>query len=300
MRRPSSTRTSPSTIVSAHVGAACRVDERGVRVDARGARYAGRAGPRIRSARLPASTCRSRRTARAPARLRASPSRPRRAQSGRPVSRRTAWSRAAQPHLVEHVEPVVAGGAVGAERHRDAARAHLGDRRDARSELEVRARAVQHVHAVLGKQPLRRVVHPDAMRRAEPGRARARWRRGTGCCRGRSARGRARSPRATPTRACGRSGRHAAESRGDRFEQPTRARHGEARRERRRGSVRPAAPCHARVQRDALVDRLARGFSQACGHALVARPSCTCRSWRAGRTRRSPRRRRRCRGRSPW
>ena len=78
-----------------------------------------------------------------------------------------------EPHLVEHVEPVVAGGAVGAERHRDAARAHLDDRRDARPELEVRAGAVQDLDVALGEQRLLGVGHPDAVRRAQPRRRQA-------------------------------------------------------------------------------------------------------------------------------
>ena len=69
-----------------------------------------------------------------------------------------------QPHLLEHVEPVVARRAVGAKRDGDAFRPHLGDRRDARSELEIRAGTMHHFDVVLGEQRLLRVVGPHAVR----------------------------------------------------------------------------------------------------------------------------------------
>src|SRR5437870_11296668 len=48
-----------------------------------------------------------------------------------------------EPHLLEAVEAVVAGRAVGAEAHGDFRRAKLGDLRDARPELEIRRGAVR-------------------------------------------------------------------------------------------------------------------------------------------------------------
>ena len=51
---------------------------------------------------------------------------------------------------------------------RDAARPHLGDRRDARSELQIRAGAVQHLDAAFGEQLLLGVGRP---RRSAPRRA---------------------------------------------------------------------------------------------------------------------------------
>ena len=50
---------------------------------------------------------------------------------------------------------------------------HLGDRRDAGSELQVRAGAVQHLDVALGQQRLLGVGHPDAVRRAQVRRGQA-------------------------------------------------------------------------------------------------------------------------------
>ena len=93
-----------------------------------------------------------------------------------PGPSRTAWMRRRQPHLVEHVEPVVARGAVGAERHGDAAPAKLDDRREARAELQVRAGAVHDLDVVLREQAPGRARRPtrSARRRGaeRPGRSR--------------------------------------------------------------------------------------------------------------------------------
>ena len=70
-----------------------------------------------------------------------------------------------QPHFLEHIEVVVAGGAVRADANRQVALEHLRHRRDAAGELEVAGRAVsdgrlaivQDVHLVL--------VDVDAVRR---------------------------------------------------------------------------------------------------------------------------------------
>ena len=72
-----------------------------------------------------------------------------------------------EPHLVEHVEAVVARGAIGPERHADAAASHLDDRRQSRAELQVRPGAVHHLDGALRHQRLLRVRHPDAVRRAQ-------------------------------------------------------------------------------------------------------------------------------------
>ena len=69
-----------------------------------------------------------------------------------------------QPHLFEHVEPVVARRTVGAKRDGDPLFPHLDDRRDARSELEIRTGTMHHFDVVLGEQRLLRVVGPHAMR----------------------------------------------------------------------------------------------------------------------------------------
>ncbi len=68
----------------------------------------------------------------------------RRKSSGRVPNRLEAGR---QTHLAEHVEVVVAGRAVGAERDADAAAPHLRDGRDARAELEVRTGAMGHLDA---------------------------------------------------------------------------------------------------------------------------------------------------------
>jgi hypothetical protein len=69
-----------------------------------------------------------------------------------------------QPHLLEHVEPVVAGRAVGAQRHRDPLFPHLDDRRDTGPQLEIGAGTMHHFDVVLGEHLLLRVVGPHAMR----------------------------------------------------------------------------------------------------------------------------------------
>ena len=62
---------------------------------------------------------------------------------------------------------VVAGGAVGAERHRNALGAHLDDRREAGAELQIRSRTMQHLDTPLGHQRLLIVVDPHAVSEAE-------------------------------------------------------------------------------------------------------------------------------------
>ena len=173
-----------------------------------------------------------------------------------------------EPHLLEHVEPVVAGGAVGAERHRDAARAHLRHRRDARSELQVRAGAVHHLDVVVGQKLLIAFVHVDAVRGAQ--------------MRGRQAQARQilqirQAARDLPDDRdlVARFRRVRVDERvmlvrqaRDRFEQIARARDGEARRERGvQTAVRRAVP--ALADREALVERRARLFLQALGHLRV-------------------------------
>jgi hypothetical protein len=73
-----------------------------------------------------------------------------------------------EAHLVEHVEAVVAGGAVGAQRHADALGPQRDDRGHARTELEVRAGAVEHLDAALGHDRLLAGVDPHAVGGAQP------------------------------------------------------------------------------------------------------------------------------------
>ena len=72
-----------------------------------------------------------------------------------------------QPHLCEHVEPVVARRAISPQRDGDASLTQLDHGRQAGAEFEVRARAMQDLHVVAGDQRLRLVVHPHTVRGAE-------------------------------------------------------------------------------------------------------------------------------------
>ena len=205
-----------------------------------------------------------------------------------------------QPHLVEHVEAVVAGRAVGAERHARCRAPHVGDRRDAGSELQVRAGAVHHLDVALRQQRLlgvvtqtqcaahsRRVARPVAARYSrlprppDSRRTTSTSSRDSDACvwtrmppsLDESAR-RLRAARASTRR------RSAART--------------------RRAAGRPAAPCHRLCKRDALVDRL-RGSARASRAGDLARPSpsCTCRPSARSPLGRASRRRRRCRAPSP-
>ena len=67
-------------------------------------------------------------------------------------------------HLGKHVEAVVAGGAVRAQRNRYLARQHLGDARQTRSEFQIRRRTMRDVR-LRARQRLHFLsVEMDAMR----------------------------------------------------------------------------------------------------------------------------------------
>ena len=192
---------------------------------------------------------------RARARARRHPQHVARRQDARLLAHRLQHRR--EPHLLEHVEPVVAGGAVGAERDGDAAGAHLRHRRDPRSELEVRPGAVHHLDVVIGQQLLIAIVDPHAMRRAQMRRREVNARQvlDVGARAGvllddRDLLARLRRVRVHQRVMLSRQA-------GDRFEQLARAGDREARRERGvQPAVRRAVP--ARADRDALVDRSCR------------------------------------------
>ena len=108
----------------AHVGCSRGVDDASSTGPVRARGAADRDRSTMRSARLPASIdpmSASSPSVRAPARV-AIHERVARRQRAGPASRRL--QQRGEAHLVEHVEVVVAGRAVGAERHGDAARPH--------------------------------------------------------------------------------------------------------------------------------------------------------------------------------
>ena len=86
----------------------------------------------------------------------------------------TLASSAGEPHLLEQVEAVVRGRAVGAERDVDVVRKQLGDRRDAARELQVRGGAMDDVTALRGEQLDLRASRWTAWMAMKP----VRWRRG--------------------------------------------------------------------------------------------------------------------------
>ncbi len=73
-----------------------------------------------------------------------------------------------EPQLLEHVEIVVRGRAVGADPDRGADLEHLHDRRDARPEFEVARRIVRDAGARLAQRTDLSFVHVDAVRREDP------------------------------------------------------------------------------------------------------------------------------------
>ena len=267
----------------AHVGAARGIDERRPRI-AVGREVRPIASTTIRSARLPGSIdpiSSSSPSARAPSRVAIQTTSRAGSAPGAAAHR---LERRREPHLVEHVEPVVAGGAVGAERHRDAARPHLGDRRDAGSELQVRPGAVQDLDVALGEQLLLALGRPRrSARRTAAGVARpvsARYSRFDEA---------ARQPphdldlvARSPTRACARACAARAESAAT--ASSSSREHDTAKRGANAARSRPFAAPSQRFwsARLSSIDAL-RLLAAAAPARRRPRPSCTCRPSRAGR-----------------
>ena len=190
--------------------------------------------------------------------------------------------------------------AVGAERH--ATRRAAASRRPARGRIRASGstRAVQHLDVVRGRagRCSSSSTHTQCAS-AEPRRRPGRPSRGTRCCRVRC------GVRTSATSSCcseawvWTSSPVSADSAADVFEQAARARHREARRERRaQAAAGRAVPARGRAQADSSSPRRGR-LVQARRARRRRRPSGTCRRRRAARSAPAPRTPRRCRAPSP-